>query len=207
MFRKGIRENFKEQFDRAEFVESETLPAFRSAHPDYAPDLVVLGQGTHLPEYDRLKAGYIKNLHRGTGLIAVSKAWDIKTIKRCIKTSVKGYLLECSSLDDWAECVRNVLSKKRYIPKIVLEEVLNDYIYKDPDITRKIPHLSRRELEIAQLLKKGTTVSEIAESLGRKVSSISTSKARMFKKLNIFSLVELKEALESYKDVNRPYSR
>jgi len=58
--------------------------------------------------------------------------------------------------------------------------------------------LSSREFEIANLLLSGATVSEISNLLSVQPTTVATHKARIFEKLKISSLLQLKEMAEIY---------
>ena len=55
-----------------------------------------------------------------------------------------------------------------------------------------------REMEIATLLLDGKTAGEISKMLKQGASTIGTHKARMFEKLGISNLLQLKELAEVY---------
>ncbi len=206
VFRTGIRYILKKQFGQPEFRETEAPEAFDDAHPDYLPDLVILGLSYDFREHDPLMIKYVRKNYPEAGLIVLYKSWNIDSVRHSFEAGVDGYLFENTGSDEWLKCVQNVMRGKKYAPSDVLEDILTQYVRKDTDTLPKNMRLSGRQLEIARLLNQNMTVSGIAESLGRKVSSISTVKARLFKKLNISSLVELKEALEVYQNGQAPSS-
>ena len=59
-------------------------------------------------------------------------------------------------------------------------------------------NLSPREFEITALLLKGDGISHIAHSLNLQVSTVGTHKSRIFEKLKVTNLIELKELATSY---------
>ena len=199
VFKTGIRQILKKKFEPLEFQEMETCAASAEADQDL-PDLVILGQDDHYPQQDPQIIESIRKRYPGAGLIALYKSWSIESIRLYFEAGVDGYLFESTSPEEWIECAHKALARKKYVPRVVLENILNHYLYKDSVDLHKEIRLSNRQMEVARLLIQNMTISGIAESLGRKVSSISTVKARIFKKLNISSLVELKEALEAYQN-------
>ena len=200
VFRTGIRYILKKQFSSPEFMEADTLAAFCDACPDDVPDMAILGQDACSQLHDFQSIGHFRKSYPGTGLIVLYKSWDIESIRQSFEAGADGYLFENTSSEEWTECTGKVAAGRKYVPGIVLEEILNHHLRKEYMTLAKDMLLSNRQLEVARLLNRGMTISGIAGSLGKKVSSISTIKARMFKKLNISSLVELKEALEVYEN-------
>lgn len=200
VFRTGIRYILEKQFSRPEFRETETWAAFRDSDPDYLPDLVILGQNAHYRQHDFQTIKHFRKSYPEAGLIVLYKSWDIESIRNSFEAGVDGYLFENASSEEWIECTQKAVSRRKYVPGIILEDILSHYLYKESVALPKDMLLSNRQREIARLLNKGMTISGIADYLGRKASSISTIKTRVFKKLNISSLVELKEALEVYEE-------
>jgi two-component system invasion response regulator UvrY len=62
----------------------------------------------------------------------------------------------------------------------------------------RIYSLSVREFEIAALLLSGQTISKIAVTLHLGVSTIGTHKGRIFEKLKVSNLLEMKELASLY---------
>lgn len=58
--------------------------------------------------------------------------------------------------------------------------------------------LSKRELQIAQLIVKGAGVKEITDNTGLKLSTISTYKKRVFEKLGVKNVIELADIAKKY---------
>lgn len=198
-FRMGIRHFFKKQFDQLEFQELEIHTAFSHAETDEElPDLVILGQDDHSQQHDPQMIKRIRKFYPEAGLIVLYKSWNIESVRHSFEAGVDGYLFESAGPDEWIECAHMALARKKYAPRAVLEDILNHYLDKDSDGSQKDSRLSNRQLEVARLLAQNMTISGIAGHLGKTTATISTIKTRIFKKLNITSLVELKEALEVY---------
>lgn len=198
IFRTGIRTILTKQFSLPEFTETDALGTFCDANPDYVPDLAILGQSADFQQHDLQMIARFRKRYPVAGLIVLYSSWDIESVRQSFEAGIDGYLFENTSSEEWMECTCKAISRKKYVPGIVLEEILTHHLHKAYVARGKDMLLSGRQLQIARLLNQGMTISGIAESLGRRVSSISTTKARMFKKLNISSLIELKEALEVY---------
>jgi len=88
------------------------------------------------------------------------------------------------------------LNNKRYI-----SEAMIDILAEGSSTNAKNPFqsLSARELEITSMLLLGHTLSEIARSLNIQVSTAGTHKSRLFIKLGVTNVLELKELADFYK--------
>ena len=84
--------------------------------------------------------------------------------------------------------------------KYISEELKNAFIDEVTSDRKSNPftQLSDREFEIASLLLAGLSLSEIATRLHLQPSTIGTYKSRIFEKLNITNLLQLKEMAVMY---------
>ena len=58
--------------------------------------------------------------------------------------------------------------------------------------------LSRREFEIVKMLLSGESLTNISKNLMLQTSTVGTHKQRMFDKLHVTNLLELKELAKAY---------
>ncbi|HMO62217.1 MAG TPA: LuxR C-terminal-related transcriptional regulator [Ferruginibacter sp.] len=89
-----------------------------------------------------------------------------------------------------------VLSNRKYISASFASFLADDSIAGNPD--NPFDKLSAREFEVASQLLSGKTVSDISKALHLQVSTVGTHKARLFEKLGVTNLLELKELASSY---------
>ena len=59
-------------------------------------------------------------------------------------------------------------------------------------------NLSPREFEIVSLLLEGKTVTDISHTLNIQTSTVGTHKARLFEKLGVNNILQLKEMATTY---------
>jgi DNA-binding NarL/FixJ family response regulator len=92
-----------------------------------------------------------------------------------------------------------VLSNKVYIPES-LSLSLNTRLFRNEIKNNKNPFdsLSQKELTVLDLLLKGERISSISKSLNNHSSTIGTFKARIFNKLGVKNLIELKNTYDLY---------
>lgn len=115
---------------------------------------------------------------------------------RFIKAGARGFISKDAPLDELKKAIDKVLNDKKYISEellAVLAEGNNNNTETNPFST-----LSAREFEIVSMLLSGKTISGIAQELGLGISTIGTHKGRIFNKLRITNLLELKELANSY---------
>lgn len=116
--------------------------------------------------------------------------------QRYLKAGAMGYLNKDSSLEEMQKAVALVLSGKKYISETLLEILASSAGQEKSD--NPFNKLSPREFEITRLLLSGKTISQISQQLGLGVSTVGTHKSRIFEKLNVQNLLEMKDLADSY---------
>jgi two-component system invasion response regulator UvrY len=106
-----------------------------------------------------------------------------------LKAGASGYLNKTASMEEIENAVRTIHSGE-----ISLSEKMDKhYRYEDTRRSRSrlFKKLSTREVEVLKLLSIGRKNKEIAEELDINEKTVSTYKARLFKKLNVTNIVDL----------------
>ena len=139
---------------------------------------------------------YIRVSHKDTKVLIFSMSAENIYAKRFLKAGAKGFVSKESSLDEINKAITQVLNNKRYV-----SEAMIDILAEGSSTNAKNPFqsLSARELEITSMLLSGHTLSEIARSLNIQVSTAGTHKSRLFVKLGVTNVLELKELADFYK--------
>lgn len=116
--------------------------------------------------------------------------------QRYLKAGARGFVSKDSSMDEIHRAIEIILSGKKYISE-TLVELLASNVSKS-QMENRFNLLSPREFEITTLLLAGNTISQISKDLNLGVSTVGTHKARIFEKLNVTNLLELKEMADTY---------
>jgi len=111
--------------------------------------------------------------------------------KRFLKAGAKGFVNKDAPLEEVIKAIKLVLSGKKYISESMMEHLAE--FGTDSREKNLFNTLSPREFEIVSLILKGESISHIAHSLNLQVSTVGTHKARIFEKLKVTNLMELKE--------------
>ena len=140
---------------------------------------------------------YIRISHPGTRVLVFSMSAENIYAKRFLKAGAKGFVSKEAPLEEIKKALTTVLNDKRYISEAMID-ILAEGAY-DDNTKNPFQKLSARELEIVSLMLSGHTLSEIAKSLHIQVSTAGTHKSRLFEKLGVSNLLELKELADFYK--------
>ncbi len=139
---------------------------------------------------------YIHIKYPDAKVLVFSMSAEAIYAKRFLKAGAKGFLSKDAPLDEIKKAISLVLNGRKYISESLASSLAEESISDTP--SNPFNQLSPREFEIVSLLLSGQTISEISKLLNLQVSTIGTHKARLFDKLHVTNLLELKEIANSY---------
>jgi two-component system, NarL family, invasion response regulator UvrY len=116
---------------------------------------------------------------------------------RFIKAGAMGFISKEAPMDEIKKAISQVVSGKKYISEEMLF-VLAEGTSSTSSNANPFSSLSSREFEIVSMLLNGKTISSIAADLNLGISTVGTHKGRIFTKLKVTNLLELKELANSY---------
>ncbi|MDX2270202.1 MAG: response regulator transcription factor [Bryobacter sp.] len=118
---------------------------------------------------------------------------DETYLVRALRAGAQAYLLKESAADDLLPAMNAVLAGKCFFSPAISNALLADPVQKMRDwkVTDSLDLLSRRELEVLQLLAEGHTNKEIATLLNVSVSTIDTHRLHIMQKLNLRHFADL----------------
>lgn len=126
-----------------------------------------------------------EQIHRmspGTKVIAVSMHTMPAYAKRMLQLGAMGYVTKNSSKDEMINAIVEVSKGKKYI----CEEVKNILADQETDeVSYELNSLSRRELDIINLIKKGFSSREIGLQLELSLKTVEVHRYNLLKKLKL----------------------
>jgi DNA-binding NarL/FixJ family response regulator len=114
--------------------------------------------------------------------------------ERALRAGARGYVMKQNPPESLLEAIHHVLNGRIYLSKEVSDRLLGKFIGAKPGgktVQSPIDRLSDRELEVLQLLGKGMTTSQIAESLCLSTKTVETYREHLKQKLSLQSGPEL----------------
>ncbi len=201
VLRIGLKSILKDIFTEAVIQESQNihsldLNAFSKEPPDLA--LICTGPAAQAKEdVDQIKK--VKQLFSACSVVVYDTQPDQSQLADYLKAGAAGYISKNTDPKEITDCVVSVLDGRRYITREGIDWILNEYIreeaHSQTPLTQKKTSLTPNENSIATLLAAGMRVTDIATKMERKISTISTVKNRIYKKLKIQNVIELRDIM------------
>lgn len=158
-------------------------------------DLLVMD--IHLPNTDSIRMVELVSIrYPGTYILIFSMLPEHIYGRRMLKAGAKGFLPKLSTIDEIRDAFDQALKRKSY-----LSPSLSDLLEKESGTQESydpFAQLSDREFEIVNLLLSGSSINLIAQRLNLKHSTVGTYKARIFDKLQVRTIFELKDLAMLY---------
>lgn len=165
---------------------NEVLPMIR----EHKPDLLVLD--LNLPSLDglevlaRIRAGEVR-----CRVVVFTSQEAIFFQDRCMRAGASAYVAKSNDLEHLQKAVRAVMGGYTYFAQLSTSSVsMSSFQHSEKQM---IDQLSDRELTIFQLLARGISNKEIAETLHVSHKTVSTYKTRLIDKLKVKSSVHLRD--------------
>lgn len=114
---------------------------------------------------------------------------------RVLKAGAKGFVSKESSKEELKKAIDLALNGKIYLSQ-AMAEIVSQQTFKKTDTPFTV--LSPREFQIAVLLLAGNAVGVIAKTLGIGNSTVSTHKGKIYLKLKVSDLLEMKKLSDVY---------
>jgi two-component system, NarL family, invasion response regulator UvrY len=134
--------------------------------------------------------------HPSCYILIFSMLPEVIYARRVLKAGASGFLPKDSSSIETKRAFDLAFANKKYTSQTMTEMLANEGGSKT--LANPFDGLSHREFEIVRLLLAGNNLAKIATLLNIRPSTAGTYKARLFEKLRVNSLFELKEVAILY---------
>ncbi len=126
----------------------------------------------------------VRKFSPGSKIIGISMHSMPAYARRMLQIGAMGYVTKNSSKDELINSIVEVYSGKKYICEEV-KNILAQQELEDEGGTPDMNVLSRRELDIVQLIKEGLSSKEIALRLDISLKTVEVHRYNILKKLNL----------------------
>ncbi|NOT93093.1 response regulator [Ferruginibacter sp.] len=193
--RSGIKFLLSEVYQLAEIHEASDGDSATEKLKEHNFDLIMLD--IQMPKTDTFGLmEYIHIKYPQAKVLVFSVSAENTYARRFMKAGAYGFVSKESPLEEIIKAINLVLNDRKYISETLAYKIAEDSFAGRSD--NPFNKLSPREFEIVSLLLSGQTVSDISQSLNIQTSTVGTHKARLFEKLSITNILELKELATAY---------
>lgn len=137
----------------------------------------------------------IKEEWPGMRVLAVSMHNNTLLIKQMLTNGASGFVSKTSGFEEMSQAILTVAEGQRYISEDIKELITARMIHPDFESpAAKLNELTKREIEVVEMLRDGLSSKQIAERLFISNRTVEVHRYNIFRKLkvnNVVSLVKL----------------
>lgn len=186
--RNGVAMVLEKQIEDVQISNAENFFEAIDLLKDTLFDLVILDINIPGGKYTEM-IGELRAIHPSVKILVFSAHEEEQHALKFISAGANGYLNKLCSEEKMIFAIKSIFESSTYISQELVSKLLD---IKGPQkVVNPKDVLSKRELQIAELLIEGNGNLEISNKLNIHMSTVSTYKARVFEKLKIHNLVEL----------------
>lgn len=134
----------------------------------------------------------IKEQMPGVRVLAVSMHNNTLLIKQMLTSGAIGYVSKTSGFDEMSQAILSVASGQRYISDDIKELITVQMINPEGQSpAAKLNQLTKREMEIIEMLRDGLSSKEIGDKLHISSRTVEVHRYNIFRKLEVTNVVSL----------------
>jgi len=134
----------------------------------------------------------IKALHEKLPILVFSMHDETIYAQRALRAGAKAYVMKKEPSEKVVEAISKIIKGEIYVSPKVADQVLHQIVSGPSNTTASpVDRLTDRELEVVQLIGRGLSTREIADSLSLSVKTIESHRAHVKEKLNLRNATEL----------------
>lgn len=196
LVRNGIKSLLEEEDSLKVIGEAANGQEALDLAKELKPDLLIID--VRMPIMDGIEAvGHLYKYAPDTKAIVLSMHDSEEYILKSIKAGASGYLLKDTGKPEFIKAINTISKGGKYFSGDISNVIVSNFLQnsssapKKPDAHSNSHGLTKKEVEILQLILSGRTNTEISDSLGKSKRTIETHRFNLMKKLNVKNLIEL----------------
>jgi DNA-binding NarL/FixJ family response regulator len=204
LIRQGLRLTAEALFPDSQIYDVDEILRKSDFDHNLKPDLIILGIAP-FEQAEGLRVIQTLQIYYPTAKIVVfDNIVNKESLTSYFKNGISGYLSTNSSTDEFSTCMGTVQSGNKYIDSNSLIDIATNQFVKErvlkTNTQERKKTLTANEEMIALHMASGLKMSEISRKLNRKISTISTIKSNIFRKLNVNNVIALAAVLKQQKE-------
>lgn len=182
----------------AKIDETSNFPDALSYLAAHSCDLIILDisvpGGDHLSMIEK-----IRQLRQKVSILIYSGYEEALYALPYVSAGANGFVSKTSSEKEFREAVVAILSNRQYVSSAIQQQLLSVLKTGGKDGYNPLRRLTDRETDIMTLVLKGLSSKEICSVTNLKMSTVSTFKLNIFKKMEVSNSIDLYRKVELLK--------
>ena len=191
LVRQGLAQIIEKENDLEVCGEAEDSPEAMKGVGECNPDAVIVDislQGNNGLELIK----NLKALYEDLPILVFSMHDETIYAQRALRAGAKAYVMKKEDSSRIVEAIHKIVKGEIYVSSRVADQVLHQIVSGPSNSTASpIDRLTDRELEVVQLIGRGLSTREIAESLNLSIKTIESHRAHVKEKLHLRNATEL----------------
>jgi len=134
----------------------------------------------------------LKAIHEDIPILVFSMHDETIYAQRALRAGAKAYVMKKESPSKVVDAIRKIIQGEIYVSPSVADQVLHQIVNGPGNVsTSPVDRLTDRELEVVQLIGRGLSSREVADSLHLSVKTIESHRAHVKEKLGLRNATEL----------------
>ena len=135
----------------------------------------------------------LKKINPRSNIIILSIHDSSAFVEKAFETGAKGYILKESATEDIVYAIRQVYLGKYFLSPSISKILVNGFLgrIKCRDRTKSTAILTKKEMDILQLIGEGSTSKEIAKNLNISLNTVQVHRKNIMQKLDIHESANL----------------
>ena len=185
LFRKGLEQLIHSEDGFAVCGEANNAPEAMDVIRKLNPDLAIVDLS--LPGANGIEL--IKNIRAEFSMLPIlvlSMHDESLYAVRALRAGADGYVMKHEAMTNVIHAVREVFNGRPYLSPAMAAQVITKFAHREAEgETDAVERLSDREVEILELIGKGTEVRQIAKQLHLSPKTVETHRAHIKEKLQL----------------------
>ena len=191
LVRQGLSQIVASEADMEICGEAEDSPAAIRGVGEANPDAIIVDislKGANGIELIK----NLKAIHDDIPILVFSMHDETIYAQRALRAGAKAYVMKKESPSKVVDAIRKIIQGEIYVSPSVADQVLHQIVSGPGNVsTSPVDRLTDRELEVVQLIGRGLSSREVAESLHLSVKTIESHRAHVKEKLSLRNATEL----------------
>lgn len=194
IFKAGLRETLSQSRKSLKVLEVSTCQELEKKFAEYTPE-IILFSGAGYSDLEIINmASHLRRYSPLAGIAVYDNRPSLDFLVTFFQDSIAGYLPEDFDERDLDACINSLAAGLHYVNSEIAYRLIT---YKRPRQKQPVTTaLSGLEKKVAGCLIRGMTTSEIALTLDRRSSTISTVKSNIYRKTKVHNIIDLAATLQ-----------